>query len=1073
MANEIVPWLYLIPEQFETVTKYRSQQEAGQEVQWDGDYKTVGDQVTVTLNSSSHMNRRTVQILEFLSYESPVRAIISDSRISVHCVFSKTGESTFSKSHFDQRITKDTLHGLIQLQKFEVKISPRASNGGAICLIVHECVLVNVGGAKMYGRPMPIDTNPRVVYMLEDLVRRADEGIRIPAPTPSIEVEGSGKAPLQTDTAVQSSLAFSSAAEGSDGHALTALGFPCRSLSKRVVSLPQDQADVLARDDSWIPPFPGRRAPCMNIPIGLLKSLSKYVDEAAETKRRRGIAEAKADAEKAKAGEEANGPSPQSPAEDTIAAASDSEPFSGWLETQKKSWIPPSSPSPTLKKDFIPPNSSAEAGDPSSLSVPESCRGLPDQGAPHFQAEKGEQGRESSPMSHSSRLSPGLPAKRNLFNQGADIAVHAVKVSTPALSSDDAPSELEMCVPMALGEAPDIESEESFTVPRRSPSDLDGHTPAAERRNIVHVERTPMMPQGQDRLTVNVGNERTQAPSAADFDAGNDGSKTSSCSRVAASYEAAETSRVGTQRSRDDNDAVDSHQVQHLSPSQSSGLQRDRQALTQKHWQTSARADPVITQDQPLMPREKIKRLPQPVTVKRKSGPLDASKRMHKRLKMPSSFHFSQETRHVQDPSLLARQQKREYLSTILQPLPQPRRGRSREQSASNVKGRSSRCGTQPGSTHHSKVVHPEPVRRISATSRGSHPHKSRISVLAAAIFPTDEDDTDNDADADDNDLDADDDDNDNGNHSDGDIDADADDEATQPRSNPTRRRLGHTRIQSRKPISPPPLSRHASSRALQTPKGSRRGSSAVQASSKLSRRGLSRSQVSGRSRPPSLTSQMSPLSQPMSPSSNGRSVTHPRQRSPAISAHSAKAAPATAVSATSAPGVGISDVGASGVCAFAIAAPAIPAPTAAAASRDGSPDVTAPDVTATPVATPAATASTIPPARAPAPRPTTDPTSHVAPSSAQPQPQPSTPTATHPKSTAKTRRRTSASDRPWWHERCTPFKAFSRNYAALLSVQGSLGPENITSGSPGEGGLQGIRARGTTNKVDVLGWRF
>ncbi|KAI9825843.1 MAG: hypothetical protein M1832_000783 [Thelocarpon impressellum] len=135
-----------------------------------GSCRRHGDLCWVQI-TKAHLSglRKVVQIQEFLTYEDPIKAVLSDSFTVIECVFSPSGEKAFRQSHQGQRITQHTQGGNLALKWFNLLIPMTGTPMSKFRLLIHDCQYLGSGGSALFGRPIAIETRTGMAGIVRNL----------------------------------------------------------------------------------------------------------------------------------------------------------------------------------------------------------------------------------------------------------------------------------------------------------------------------------------------------------------------------------------------------------------------------------------------------------------------------------------------------------------------------------------------------------------------------------------------------------------------------------------------------------------------------------------------------------------------------------------------------------------------------------------------------------------------------------------------------------------------------------------------------------------------------------------
>ncbi|SLM37343.1 hypothetical protein LPUS_07162 [Lasallia pustulata] len=142
-----------------------------------------------------------------------------------------------------------------------------------------------------------------------------------------------------------------------------------RRISRRDVIISRDQQALLDRQNSWLPPEPGHRGPVANVPIAVLQSLNTLAEHRATQAGR-----AKGNRQPS---ESPDGRRVIESTQNSISSDEESEEEQESDVPVSSSEWPPSSPPPVLKRNELPPDSSPASGKLPAMNGMEESKAKP------------------------------------------------------------------------------------------------------------------------------------------------------------------------------------------------------------------------------------------------------------------------------------------------------------------------------------------------------------------------------------------------------------------------------------------------------------------------------------------------------------------------------------------------------------------------------------------------------------------------------------------------------------------------------------------------------------------------
>ncbi len=111
-----------------------------------------------TVNRSALEAGTSADILEqFLQYEPPIRAVLSDKEAQIEAVFSEEAVRAFEQSNYKKRITSETQGCLVKIHSCELVVWRRSASDTAF-LMIEDCKCMGAAGSHIFGRPKSLLT---------------------------------------------------------------------------------------------------------------------------------------------------------------------------------------------------------------------------------------------------------------------------------------------------------------------------------------------------------------------------------------------------------------------------------------------------------------------------------------------------------------------------------------------------------------------------------------------------------------------------------------------------------------------------------------------------------------------------------------------------------------------------------------------------------------------------------------------------------------------------------------------------------------------------------------------------
>ncbi|MCJ1245222.1 hypothetical protein MMC30_002424 [Trapelia coarctata] len=165
MANAIRPWLWPGIER-----------ELRQTLEWKGgapgftpagSFPKYEDDLS-NLRVQSTQLKHNVQILKFLTFEDPLKVVLSDKSISIPATLASAAVLAFKKK-YRKRITEGTQGGVIQLLQFEIVVTHLGEPSEQLTLLVQEFKHLGSDGSGTFGDPQPITEKGSLRVLLDEL----------------------------------------------------------------------------------------------------------------------------------------------------------------------------------------------------------------------------------------------------------------------------------------------------------------------------------------------------------------------------------------------------------------------------------------------------------------------------------------------------------------------------------------------------------------------------------------------------------------------------------------------------------------------------------------------------------------------------------------------------------------------------------------------------------------------------------------------------------------------------------------------------------------------------------------
>ena len=107
--------------------------------------------------------------MQYLEYEHPVKAILSDSYTSIIAKISKVATEAYEREH-GRRITKLTAGGVMTIRRCEIVATTYGLEDEQLSLLITELSYRGSNGSPIFGRPIPITQRPGIAYCIRDLI---------------------------------------------------------------------------------------------------------------------------------------------------------------------------------------------------------------------------------------------------------------------------------------------------------------------------------------------------------------------------------------------------------------------------------------------------------------------------------------------------------------------------------------------------------------------------------------------------------------------------------------------------------------------------------------------------------------------------------------------------------------------------------------------------------------------------------------------------------------------------------------------------------------------------------------
>lgn len=105
---------------------------------------------------------------QFVSYDNPVQAVLSDSYTRVRATFSSIAIQKFTDEK-KRRITEETRGGVINIYDFELVATRHGPPHEHISLLITDFVYIGSGNSRTFGDPKPIEEDDRICKLLREL----------------------------------------------------------------------------------------------------------------------------------------------------------------------------------------------------------------------------------------------------------------------------------------------------------------------------------------------------------------------------------------------------------------------------------------------------------------------------------------------------------------------------------------------------------------------------------------------------------------------------------------------------------------------------------------------------------------------------------------------------------------------------------------------------------------------------------------------------------------------------------------------------------------------------------------
>lgn len=107
--------------------------------------------------------------MQYLQYEHPVKAVLSDSHTSIIAKFSKAATEAYERTH-KRKITKITAGGVMAIRRCDVVATTFGPEAERLSLLITEFSYRGCNGSSTFGRPTPAKQRPRIESCIQDLL---------------------------------------------------------------------------------------------------------------------------------------------------------------------------------------------------------------------------------------------------------------------------------------------------------------------------------------------------------------------------------------------------------------------------------------------------------------------------------------------------------------------------------------------------------------------------------------------------------------------------------------------------------------------------------------------------------------------------------------------------------------------------------------------------------------------------------------------------------------------------------------------------------------------------------------
>ena len=243
--------------------------------------------------------------MQFVSFENPIKACISDSKRYCCATFSSEFAADFQKKH--TRALTELKGCLFKISSFTIIVATSETLEYQITLAIDEWKWIKGRtGESAYGNPELISSKEPVMQLMKTLFNSINTRNKANADENSenLKETDSGTGPsgdLSVGEAVGRKPALPSEEPTNAKRMPSCASSPNNSLIKpedlaksrrstwwidleirrSSIEVPKDQQTLLSRRESWYPPEPGKRFPVANIPLSVLQQLNAIIEKQA------------------------------------------------------------------------------------------------------------------------------------------------------------------------------------------------------------------------------------------------------------------------------------------------------------------------------------------------------------------------------------------------------------------------------------------------------------------------------------------------------------------------------------------------------------------------------------------------------------------------------------------------------------------------------------------------------------------------------------------------------------------------------------------------------------------------